>query len=1702
MAITAVRGEKREYRLIVRADSNGAELERRELWLRIDKRPPAPPRIQPDPGTYWDPVSVEFLPEKGSTVSYTVQGDLVRAPILWDGAPVVVGRLRERADFVVQAYSMDEAGNKSPIVTSRYTVDARDPSLEVLSPVTGSFANPQALALSFRNIQWARFTLDGSDPVTSGIPYTGPVTIQKKGPTTVRVAAQPRGTRRPVLRKDVTYTYTPEPGSGLLLDMENGTYTNGITQRVLSVPAGNLYYSLWEKKPSDSDYLAISGISLPASAAGQRPVVLRLRNLSPEGFWGSEYRYFFFIGQPRTAVPLIALYDPEPLRSASRVQVTAAEDALLVVTTDGSRPAAGSLPGTGILDIQPKPGIPSVTVKAACFDGSGVLRPALERRITLETDPGMKPILRSAPGPVPGSAAVTAAGSESRGLVFEITSDGTDPPPPGSGSPRLSLPLSLSVPFGMERSFKVRCAAIDAAGRALAPGDTLTIGLNRKPPTRPVLSPPPEAGPFDAPLAVTIGSTGTVFFSLTGDGTTPHDPAPESSTPTTMLSLQGDEGSMQSYRIKLVAVDNAGNMTEVYGPLVYTLDLRAPLIPPLSGMEDGGRYNLRRLSPVLGDSPWKVCYTVTTDGSAPADPDARSPLLTGASVFSGEDGSVTRFRVKLCALSRNGKRAGERREISFVIDLKPPEVPQLSGMTTGGRYAQPVTVTADPVPADVRLYYSTATGELDPEDPVMAGRPYTGPVTFDVPEGVRRVISIRVATKSSAGNRSLYDRRYRFTVDRELPDDPDVSGLPAGGISGTPVTLALASRDGAIFYEMTDDGGTPRLPTEKSTPYSSPLLLPGRTGASTSYRLLARAYNSLGNASRAARIVTVIVDRTVPAPPAEPRIDFAPENPSVAYLSWDAPSAGRVLYRLRTSAAAPAEYLPYDGPVSVLLSRQDGATISGEAVAESPAGIHSAAVPFTKSLGRRAIPPVFQGARDGGEYTKSVLLRVESPSGQVRYEISTDGEFPPSVTAASPVAAGPLGLDAADGETLDVRIAARAFDPSGAELASDEVRIGFMVDKTPPDPPVATGIEDGGYYQEGRRVTLLAPEGTIYYSLSTTTDAPIPAQTDANRYAGAISLAATSGQAVSYHLVAYTVDKAGNRSREIRAWNVTLDQKIVYAAPTGNDYSDGARGTPVRSLNRALELAAAGSRKMVFAAAGQYTAVSALVVDGDVTIVGGLDPDTWKPMGLDRWTVLSASAPWRSGVSLVSVLRGKVTMRGVELRDTTGSLQSLCAVQDGDVNLESITFTLRNVDAATGLLIHGGAITLSHCVLQASGVKKGSLIAATGGAIEASATDLNGPEGAENFSCIDAADARRITLKGVTIAPGAGQRTRGIRALRSIVAISGSRVQSGAGSQEAIGIDAQSSEISVENSELSASAAARTPTAVVAADSSLRVSRSRVAVAGGASAVGINSRGGDLLILRCTIRGAATVEYNSLLRTEDSAALLANNLFLGGNAGESVCLLVRGGKVDLLNNTIVAGSGGTLTSCILVQGDALPRIVNNILARTGPVRSSAIVVLGSRAQLFSRKAGTTAAAGADSAPVIIANAFAGWERLLRVDFTQGAREPLDVRGGDALNAVDGDPFAGRVQDNITENPLAAFREATAEDYRLARGSECINAGVDLSAARGPGGSGPVAMGKGVEITADLDGRPRPGLDVLESPGPPRGWDIGAYQFSE
>ncbi len=557
LVLSAAPGEVREYRLIVRAEGAAGELERRELEIRIDKRPPAPPLILPESGSYWDPVKIQFQSAPNTTVSYSIQGDVMQSPVAWDGNPVSVGQPEEMASYVVQAYAVDAAGNRSALSSARYSIDTRAPALDVLSPVTGTFGNQQILALTFRNLWWVRYTDDGSDPASNGIPYTGPVMLRKQGTTLIRVAAQPRSVSRPVIRREVTFTYAPEAGNGLLLDIDSGAYSEGLSPHVLSAPSGSVYYTLWEKTPSDSDFLATAGIDIPAAGAVPRTVSLRLRALSDAGYWGVEYRYFYLLGQYAATPPTITLMDPEPLRGASRVQVTGPEDALVAATVDGSQPNPRAPAGPGFLDVSPQAS--SATIRAVSFNGSGVLGSVAEKRVAVDTGNAAKPVIEAAAGPVRGTSLVSLTSKPGAGLVFEMTSDGSEPPTPGPGSPRLSLPLLLSIPYGMQRTFKIRAAAIDDAGRIIAVGDSTSAVLNLRPPGQPGMSPGPDAAALEEPSAISLTSTAKVFVTTSSDGTTPRDPDPSLDAAAVSIPLPGIDGALSTYRIKLLAVDDAGH---------------------------------------------------------------------------------------------------------------------------------------------------------------------------------------------------------------------------------------------------------------------------------------------------------------------------------------------------------------------------------------------------------------------------------------------------------------------------------------------------------------------------------------------------------------------------------------------------------------------------------------------------------------------------------------------------------------------------------------------------------------------------------------------------------------------------------------------------------------------------------------------------------------------------------------------------------------------------------------------------------------------------------------------------------------------------------------------------------------------------------------------------------------------------------------
>jgi hypothetical protein len=244
------------------------------------------------------------------------------------------------------------------------------------------------------------------------------------------------------------------------------------------------------------------------------------------------------------------------------------------------------------------------------------------------------------------------------------------------------------------------------------------------------------------------------------------------------------------------------------------------------------------------------------------------------------------------------------------------------------------------------------------------------------------------------------------------------------------------------------------------------------------------------------------------------------------------------------------------------------------------------------------------------------------------------------------------------------------------------------------------------------------------------------------------------------------------------------------------------------------------------------------------------------------------------------------------------------------------------------------------------------------------------------------------------------------------------------------------------------------------------------------------------------VRGAAAREYLSLVRLEESRSLIANNLLVGAAAGQSVGLQVKGGSADILNNTLVAGSGSTTTVGILVQGDRLPRIVNNIVTRAGAALGTAIAVIDARTVL-------TVGSSSRTSAVMLSNTFGGWQRLLKVDYARELGLPaVDIGTADGLNAADGDIFGGPISGNKSELLGASFKPGQTDAYKLARSSVCLDGGTDLTLPGGPGGTGEILLRKASEIAADLLGNPRPALIQLEVPGPPRGWDIGAYEYSE
>lgn len=151
-------------------------------WV-VDRKPPAPPAL-------------ELLPAEGGNLVRArgdAGGDIVRYAYAIDGREIGGILDPKKGTFVPSGaslvlWSVDRAGNRGGSVGFPGRDLVTDVPFRIRNPLPGSWANGQTLLVDAPIGADIRYTVDGSDPATSGRPYVGPAPIAQSGMTMLRVA--------------------------------------------------------------------------------------------------------------------------------------------------------------------------------------------------------------------------------------------------------------------------------------------------------------------------------------------------------------------------------------------------------------------------------------------------------------------------------------------------------------------------------------------------------------------------------------------------------------------------------------------------------------------------------------------------------------------------------------------------------------------------------------------------------------------------------------------------------------------------------------------------------------------------------------------------------------------------------------------------------------------------------------------------------------------------------------------------------------------------------------------------------------------------------------------------------------------------------------------------------------------------------------------------------------------------------------------------------------------------------------------------------------------------------------------------------------------------------------------------------------------------------------------------------------------------
>jgi hypothetical protein len=223
-------------------------------------------------GIYNTTQNVTLNMDKDGIIFYTLDGsDPTNSSSIYVN-PITINRNTD-----LKYIAVDLTGNKSPVYTDSYTIDIVPPTADA-NPSGGLYNTTQNVILNMTKTGTIYYTLDGSDPISSGFKYVNPITINTN--TDLKYfAVDLAGNKSPVYTDSYTIdTVTPTAEA----NPSGGLYNTTQIIDLNMSKSGKIYYTLDRSTPTVTSILYINSITINSNTTLKYFAVDLAGNKSPE----------------------------------------------------------------------------------------------------------------------------------------------------------------------------------------------------------------------------------------------------------------------------------------------------------------------------------------------------------------------------------------------------------------------------------------------------------------------------------------------------------------------------------------------------------------------------------------------------------------------------------------------------------------------------------------------------------------------------------------------------------------------------------------------------------------------------------------------------------------------------------------------------------------------------------------------------------------------------------------------------------------------------------------------------------------------------------------------------------------------------------------------------------------------------------------------------------------------------------------------------------------------------------------------------------------------------------------------------------------------------------------------------------------------------------------------------------------------------